>query len=568
LPTIYFEQDDEITTAISRIRAVTGPDAVAVVPPGSRIATSRINFKLLAREAAERHMNIVAVSDEPQVRALAISAGLPAYDSITAAERALATFRDQDRRLNDRLGRTMPREHPDPGSGSDASGTRVMPVANEPPSVAARRTTGYDAVPVDTAVLPAQQAATAARSRGRRRVSIAPLLVLGLLLLLVAGVAYGAYVFLPTATITVRPLTAAIRAPDFTVTADPNVAVIDTAAGVIPAEQVSVPVHVEGSFTATGIESHDTRAAGSVRFRSENTVNPVSVPANTVVSTRDGIEFVTLADVVLPKASFATGPTTADVEVRAVKGGPKGNVDANTITVEPASLSQAVVTVTNAAPTTGGKHIDEQVVSQEDYEAALSSLSGQLPQALTIALADPESVPRGLVAYPATAQLSAGQPDQPAESVVGVVEPSFILALDATADVTAVNVAQIDEIAAARLRAALAAGQKLVSDDVTASHDGGTVVGDTVLYTVTASGAGYTNPDPQTVIAAVRGKSLADARSALGSLGTADIDVWPDFVDHLPDQTARINVTVIAPSAGPSAAPGLAPTSVPSASPS
>ena len=78
MPTIYFEQDDEITTAISRLRAATGPDAIAVVPPGSRIATSRINFKLLAREAAERHMNIVAVSDEAQVRVLAISAGLPA----------------------------------------------------------------------------------------------------------------------------------------------------------------------------------------------------------------------------------------------------------------------------------------------------------------------------------------------------------------------------------------------------------------------------------------------------------------------------------------------------------
>ena len=40
---------------------------------------------------------------------------------------------------------------------------------------------------------------------------------------------------------------------------------------------------------------------------------------------------------------------------------------------------------------------------------------------------------------PQTAQLSAGQPDQSAPSVVGVVAPSFTLALDATADVTAVD---------------------------------------------------------------------------------------------------------------------------------
>ena len=78
----YLEADDEITTAIGRIRAVEDGEAIIVLPPGSRIATGRINFKLLAREASERHLTVVAVSDEPQVRALAISAGLPAYDSL------------------------------------------------------------------------------------------------------------------------------------------------------------------------------------------------------------------------------------------------------------------------------------------------------------------------------------------------------------------------------------------------------------------------------------------------------------------------------------------------------
>src|SRR4051812_29756659 len=118
----------------------------------------------------------------------------------------------------------MPRARPGTVVGGDTGGTRVMPAATEPPSGAARPTTGYDAVPADTAVLPAQAAqASGARRSSRRRISVAPLLVLGLVLLLFAGVAYGAYVFLPTATITVRPLSAPISAPPFTVTADPKV---------------------------------------------------------------------------------------------------------------------------------------------------------------------------------------------------------------------------------------------------------------------------------------------------------------------------------------------------------
>jgi len=238
-----------------------------------------------------------------------------------------------------------------------------------------------------------------------------------------------------------------------------------------------------------------------------------------------------------------------------------GNVDAGTITVVPAVLSQQVISVSNANPMTGGKHVEDQVVSQDDYDAALTSLSGQLEGALQTALANPNSVPRGLVAFPQTAQLSAGQPDQPATALVGVVEPNFTVALDATADVTAVNESQIEQVAAARLTDSLQAGQQLVGSGVNATHDVGTVVGDTVVYNVLANGLGFRNPDPQSVMSAIRGKSLADARTALAALGTADISIWPDFVDHLPDQTARISIIIVQPSPVPTVAPTPSPSS-------
>ena len=49
---VYLDIDDEITTAAARIRTATDLDVALVLPAGSRIATSRINFRLLAREAA------------------------------------------------------------------------------------------------------------------------------------------------------------------------------------------------------------------------------------------------------------------------------------------------------------------------------------------------------------------------------------------------------------------------------------------------------------------------------------------------------------------------------------
>src|ERR1019366_9097804 len=82
----YLDVDDEITSAAARIRASQDPRVGLVVPPGSRIATSRSNFRLLAREALERNRTLSIVSTDPAARALAASAGLPVYATVAECE--------------------------------------------------------------------------------------------------------------------------------------------------------------------------------------------------------------------------------------------------------------------------------------------------------------------------------------------------------------------------------------------------------------------------------------------------------------------------------------------------
>ena len=104
---------------------MTDGEVIVVVPPGSRIATSRINFKLLAqggqRAAAEHRRG----QRRAAVRALAISAGLPTYDSLAAAEQALAKFREQDRRLAERISDT-------PGEGLSEEDAEALRAARPP----------------------------------------------------------------------------------------------------------------------------------------------------------------------------------------------------------------------------------------------------------------------------------------------------------------------------------------------------------------------------------------------------------------------------------------------------
>ena len=77
----YLDIDDEITSAAARIRGTRDLAVVLVLPAGSRIATSRINFRLLAREAQQRSRRLAIVAPEASTRALAAAAGLPVFGS-------------------------------------------------------------------------------------------------------------------------------------------------------------------------------------------------------------------------------------------------------------------------------------------------------------------------------------------------------------------------------------------------------------------------------------------------------------------------------------------------------
>src|SRR6476659_8373548 len=87
---VYLDVDDEITSAASRIRTSPGTKVALVVPYGSRIATSRMNFRLLSREALVSNRRLSIVSGDAAARSLAASAGLPVFATVPEYEAALA----------------------------------------------------------------------------------------------------------------------------------------------------------------------------------------------------------------------------------------------------------------------------------------------------------------------------------------------------------------------------------------------------------------------------------------------------------------------------------------------
>ena len=373
---------------------------------------------------------------------------------------------------------------------------------------------------------------------------IGKLLVIGAILAVLAGVGYGAYMTLPTATIHLQPETQTLGPQVLHVVADPSVVVPDPKTGRIPATSVPLPLTTTDTFNATGQTVTQVPATGSVQFTSTNTDQDVSIPAGTTVSTRDGTQFQTTKAVQIPKEAQVNKPSQMDVPVQAVVGGLAGNVPIGRVTELSDQLAALFVTVTNPKPMSGGAKVTLQTVTAGDYDNAVAALGAKLRADLTTALGDPANTPQGLTIYPATAALGAVTPDQTSAELVGTQVDQFTLSANADGSVLGVDLELVKSVAGQELQATVAPDVRPFPQTITTTPSDGTVSGSTVAYDVTASMQQYAQPDHDALVQGIQGKTVSEARSILASYGTADITIWPDFVPSIPDDPRRINLTI------------------------
>ena len=566
---VYLDVEDEITSAASRIRTAEGPRVGLVLPFGSRVSTSRINFRLLAREAQANGRRLDIIAPDASARALAASAGLPVFASVGEYEAAIASLADAGE-----LDAPFIDSAPDgPAAGGPVSprGVPAKPVAAPVPAPAAGLPPARSPRPAAAAAPPLRPVApddddrdavpvAPSRRRGPRRG-----LLVGLLLLVVLVGAGGAAaaIMLPSATITLTPQIEQVRPVSITVTADPSATAVDLAADVIPANVIQIPLNAKGDFAATGKKVTETSATGQVRFDSINTVFPVSVPRGTRVSTLDGTVFQTTAGVVVPRATVS-GSTIqhgfASAGIAALKPGTAGNVDSGTITQAPDTLGTQQVTVNNPSGTSGGTHTETVLVAKKDVDAAVAQLTKDIQAQFATEVANPSRVPAGATLYPTTATLGEPVPSADPASLVGKAVDTFSLALDATGTVLAVDSSPAAAIGEAAIRGALTAGYEIVEGSIDVAVGDGTVAEDgTIRIPVQATAREARPLDAAALRAKVLGLSAADARAALAPYGAVDVVLWPGWVTSIPTSDGRVTLTVNAavqpPTASPSASP-------------
>ncbi len=590
---VYLDIDDEITSAASRMRTSGDARIALVLPAGSRLGTSRINFRLLAREAALHARNLSIVSPEAPTRGLALSAGLPVYASVLEYEGALAAppmaapaDEPPERGVagvtagaGTAAGAVKPPQaqaSPDASSVRGLADARSSAVAPPPagltpsPPVRPPGPVPPSGRAPDEPVPPVRDPGGA--SDARRGPSTAVIVALVLLVLLVGGGAVLGYLLLPSATVSVVVRREPLGPVDLTVTADPGATAVDPAGGVVSAERPTFDLTASGTFAATGKKVDETPATGSVRWQNCDPTKAYQVPRGTVVRTRGGIRFAIAESVFLPVAVLSGNPPaitcqTRDVGVTAAAPGEAGNVGAGTIDVVPASYNSVVIRVSNPAATSGGTHTETTLVSQKDVDAATKALTAKLDVQLRAILADPSRLPSGRVVFADTASRTTPVLDPDPATLVNQEVPGFDLSMTATGSVTAVDEASVTALATARLTGSVPAGRQLVDGSVRIDLGEPSVAGQVVRFPVSAT-AELTRPvDPVAVRRAVAGRTLEAARAAAAAFGDATVTVWPDWVTTVTTLDFRLAVDVRTdlpgsspgPSPGPSASAATSP---------
>ena len=596
---LYLDIDDEITSAAARVRAVPGGRVAVVLPYGSRVATSRINFRLLARDALTHEKRLSVIASDAATRALAASAGLPVFATVAEYEASLPAPRESSPdaaaaaaavaagagsaaavRKAKRAAATAGADGSTEAIWTDTARVEApedsAPAAEPPapkaeaavpetprPEIAAVPLAAAAAVS-DVGLLPTADprrrsdlSVTSSRGPGRKAPIAVGLAVLALALLV--GVV-GAYLFLPSATIVVTPKTQTVGPIHLVVVADPDTTAPDPAAPSVPAQTLSVDVTASDTFPATGKRVTETAATGTVRFQNFDPTSSNTISAGSIVTATGGIRFRTIKTVTVGEATADLGsgqliPKAATVGVTAVKPGPEGNVGPNTIRSAPPGEG-AFLIVTNPEATSGGARDTSPKVTQADVDAAQAALDVTLHADFAEQIADPSLPPAGSTVFPETASLGPATPSVDPATLVGTEAATFDLGASATGTVIAVDDEPVASIAATRLHENVAAGSELVEDSIDVKVGPAVVVAGQVTFPVTASATQVAVLDPAELEAMVLGKTRAEAKLLLAPYGTAVIDLSPDWVSTIPTFENRVELTI---DTGPAASPGASP---------
>lgn len=508
---LYLEPDDEITSVIRRLRGADAGRVVLVAPGRSRATSSVVALRLLARAAADSGRSVALVADA-STRALAGEAGVAAFASVADATSKTPSPAEP-------IAPTRAPIHVVRGAGS----------ARSAPAQPVPATDGME----ETVAVHLPPSARGAPGRARPRSPRLPRWP-WLIVPVIVAVAFGA-ALLPGATVRIRPATVAVTPQAFVVATDIQGRLTQVFQATKPG-------------TATGTRPESVPASGAVTFFNWNTV-AVEVPQGTQVSVGGITAFVTLERIVVPRGKFGAPikPGERSVQAAAVVPGEGGNVAAGAIdTIDDASVRGFLRgfpenpnrLVENADATSGGVETSHPVIQQSDVDAVVAAIEADLRQQLSDAMGSDED------------RIYADAPDAEipaiaiADDLVGTEDmATFELSGSLTVDRAYGSRSDVEETARSSMTTLGGPPDSVVLEDSISVvlHEVAEADG-TLEIRVTATALAALAVDEAQIRSRIKGKLRAEAVAELSELSDVQIDLWPGWIDKVPELDFRIEI--------------------------
>jgi len=374
--TIYIDVEDDITAIIGKVKS-SNSNIVALVPP-KRIGVlqSAVNLRLLARAAKQSSKQIVLISGNSALTALAASAAIPSARTLQSKPELATIAETGDEQTEDVINGI---DLPIGDLARTDDGVETIPVKAVSIDSAIRANVAEE---VSDATVPPT---TKVKKNGVRVPNFDTFrkkLALGITgLVLLIGFLIWAIWFAPQATIVIAARTIESSANPKVVLA--TSAATDVNAGTIKALRQEIKKEAAVAFEATGSKEVGEKAGGQVIFQNCESDEAVTVPAGTGVSAA-GKTYITQTASTVPGAKgFAScaGPgQSAPVSVVAQEIGEEFNVNEGTRFSVAGHSNASLIFYFRAIATTdieGGSKRKITVVSKEDVDKAADKLANQ-----------------------------------------------------------------------------------------------------------------------------------------------------------------------------------------------
>ncbi len=551
---IYIDVDDDVTAIIGKIKNAK-EKIVALVPPKRvGVLQSAVNLRLLERMAKNAKKQLVLITNNQALVALAANAQIPVAKNLQSKPEVAeipAIVVDNGDDIID--GAQIP-------VGDHAKTVKVKDGTRTPSDMRSDAIEGtnldIDDDTIDVTPLAAPVAARggtrAAATRGKKSPKLPNFDIFRkkLVLIIAGGAALTAlliwmFVFAPAATVVITASTA--PSPVRATVKLGGTEATNYEKGILSSVSQQNKKDETVEFEATGVGKVGDKASGTIEFRNYESPNPITIPAGTKLTT-NGRTYVTTQAGTAGGAGFMSEGTSDPVAIQATEVGAEYNVDAGTLfAVEGHNSSGATYFRARAeSAIDGGSSKEVKVVSADDIERAKGQLVGasidEAKADLLKKFTNGEIIVDGSFTVTRGKAVSSPAVDQ---EVAEGTKPKLTIAT--TYSVQAVAKTELETYLKASLSAKLDPNQKIYStggDTATLSNfqkDDD----DSMTASVTATGRIGPNIDEAAIKETVKGKIYGEVQQELQQTdGIKDVDIEFSYfwVRRVPNDVNKIKI--------------------------